>query len=110
MLGSLERTTSRRTTGRKREETLGFNHTYTEYHLATAMLFYINSNSVGFSEGLNFVGDCADITIQGCVQADIWSPTTGVAHVMRRAEHAEIIDFNSKRSQSYDHLLKTRNN
>lgn len=34
---------------------------YTKYHLATAMLSYINANSVGFSDGLNYVDDCTDI-------------------------------------------------
>ncbi|NLB05161.1 MAG: hypothetical protein GX839_06780, partial [Fastidiosipila sp.] len=36
---------------------------YTKYHLATAMLSYINANSVGFSDGLNYVDDCTDITL-----------------------------------------------
>lgn len=36
---------------------------YTKYHLASAMLSYINANSVGFSDGLNYVDDCADITL-----------------------------------------------
>ena len=31
---------------------------YTKYHLATAMLSYINASSVGFSDGLNYVDDC----------------------------------------------------
>lgn len=34
---------------------------YTRYHLATAMLSYIGANSVGFSDGLNYVDDCASI-------------------------------------------------
>lgn len=36
---------------------------YTKYHLASAMLSYISANSVGFSDGLNYVDDCADIAI-----------------------------------------------
>jgi len=36
---------------------------YTKYHLATAMLSYINANSVGFSDGLNYVDDCTDISL-----------------------------------------------
>lgn len=36
---------------------------YTKYHLATAMLSYINTNSVGFSDGLNFIDDCTDIAL-----------------------------------------------
>jgi wobble nucleotide-excising tRNase len=36
---------------------------YTKYHLATAMLSYISATSVGFSDGLNYVDDCADITL-----------------------------------------------
>jgi hypothetical protein len=38
-------------------------YTHTGYHLATAMLSYIYANSVGFSDGLNYVDDCADITL-----------------------------------------------
>lgn len=33
---------------------------YTKSHLATAMLFYINTNWVRFSDGLNYVDDCVD--------------------------------------------------
>lgn len=33
---------------------------YTKYHLASAMLSYISANSVGFSDGLNYVDECAD--------------------------------------------------
>lgn len=36
---------------------------YTRYHLASAMLSYISVNSVGLSDGLNYVDDCADITL-----------------------------------------------
>jgi len=36
---------------------------YTKYHLASAMLSYISANSVGFSDGLNYVDDCADISL-----------------------------------------------
>jgi hypothetical protein len=36
---------------------------YTKWHLATAMLSYISANSVGFSDGLNYVDDCADIEL-----------------------------------------------
>ena len=36
---------------------------YTKYHLASAMLSYINASSVGFSDGLNYVDDCTDIAI-----------------------------------------------
>lgn len=36
---------------------------YTKYHLASAMLSYISANSVGFSDGLNYVDDCADIDL-----------------------------------------------
>lgn len=36
---------------------------YTKYHLARAMLSYINANSVGFSDGLNYVDDCTDIAL-----------------------------------------------
>jgi len=36
---------------------------YTKYHLASAMLSYISVNSVGLSDGLNYVDDCADITL-----------------------------------------------
>jgi len=36
---------------------------YTKYHLASAMLSYISVNSVGFSDGLNYVDDCADINL-----------------------------------------------
>jgi len=36
---------------------------YTKYHLASAMLSYINASSVGFSDGLNYVDDCADIEL-----------------------------------------------
>lgn len=36
---------------------------YTKYHLASAMLSYISANSVGFSDGLNYVDDCADINL-----------------------------------------------
>lgn len=33
---------------------------YTKYHLAYAMLSYISANSIGISDGLNYVDDCAD--------------------------------------------------
>jgi hypothetical protein len=36
---------------------------YTKYHLATAMLSYISATSVGFSDGLNYADDCADVTL-----------------------------------------------
>jgi wobble nucleotide-excising tRNase len=36
---------------------------YTKYHLSTAMLSYISATSVGLSDGLNYVDDCADITL-----------------------------------------------
>lgn len=36
---------------------------YTKYHLASSMLSYISTNSVGFSDGLNYVDDCADIAL-----------------------------------------------
>ena len=36
---------------------------YTKYHLASAMLSYINSSSVGFSDGLHYVDECADIAL-----------------------------------------------
>lgn len=36
---------------------------YTKWHLATAMLSYISASSVGFSDGLNYVDDCADIEL-----------------------------------------------
>lgn len=36
---------------------------YTKYHLASAMLSYISANSVGFSDGLNYVDDCVDINL-----------------------------------------------
>ncbi len=36
---------------------------YTKYHLASAMLSYISVNSVGLSDGLNYVDDCADISL-----------------------------------------------
>lgn len=36
---------------------------YTKYHLASAMLSYISVNSVGLSDGLNYVDDCADINL-----------------------------------------------
>ena len=36
---------------------------YTKWHLATAMLSYISANSVGFSDGLNYVDDCTDIEL-----------------------------------------------
>ena len=36
---------------------------YTKYHLAAAMLSYISASSVGFSDGLNYVDDCADINL-----------------------------------------------
>jgi wobble nucleotide-excising tRNase len=36
---------------------------YTKWHLATAMLSYISANSVGFSDGLHYVDDCADIEL-----------------------------------------------
>ena len=35
----------------------------TKYHLASAMLSYISANSVGFSDGLNYIDDCADINL-----------------------------------------------
>jgi wobble nucleotide-excising tRNase len=35
----------------------------TKYHLASAMLSYISANSVGFSDGLNYVDECADINL-----------------------------------------------
>ena len=40
---------------------------YTKWHLATAMLSYISANSVGFSDGLNYVDDCADIELYKAV-------------------------------------------
>ena len=36
---------------------------YTKFHLATAMLPYINANSIGLSDGLNYIDDCADIKL-----------------------------------------------
>ena len=33
---------------------------FTKYHLASAMLSYINANTVAISDGLNYVDDCAD--------------------------------------------------
>lgn len=36
---------------------------YTKWHLATAMLSYISANSVGFSDGLNYVDECNDIEL-----------------------------------------------
>jgi len=36
---------------------------YTRYHLASAMLSYISVNSVGLCDGLNYVDDCADISL-----------------------------------------------
>jgi wobble nucleotide-excising tRNase len=36
---------------------------YTKYHLASAMLSYISSNTIGFSDGLNYVEDCTDISL-----------------------------------------------
>ena len=36
---------------------------YTKYHLASAMLSYINANTVGISDGLNYVDDCADTSL-----------------------------------------------
>lgn len=36
---------------------------YTKYHLASAMLSYINVNSTGLSDGLNYVDDFSDITL-----------------------------------------------
>jgi wobble nucleotide-excising tRNase len=36
---------------------------YTKWRLAAAMLSYINDNSVGLSEGLNYVDDCTDIEV-----------------------------------------------
>lgn len=34
---------------------------YTQYQMASAMLSYINANSVGINDGINFVDDCVDI-------------------------------------------------
>ena len=34
---------------------------YTKYHLASAMLSYINTCSNGISDGLHYVDDCTDI-------------------------------------------------
>ena len=34
---------------------------YTKYHLASAMLSYINTCSIGISDGLHYVDDCTDI-------------------------------------------------
>ncbi|MEL7608821.1 MAG: AAA family ATPase [Bacillota bacterium] len=36
---------------------------YTKYHLASAMLSYISASSVGFSDGLNYVDDCTDVSM-----------------------------------------------
>lgn len=36
---------------------------YTKYHLASAMLSYISVNTIGLSDGLNYVDDCSDITL-----------------------------------------------
>lgn len=35
----------------------------TKYHLAAAMLSYINTYSLGISDGLNYIDDCSDITL-----------------------------------------------
>lgn len=34
---------------------------YTQYQMVSAMLLYINANSVGINDGINFVDDCVDI-------------------------------------------------
>ena len=34
---------------------------YTQYQMAHAMLSYINANSVGLNDGINFVDDCVDV-------------------------------------------------
>ena len=34
---------------------------YTQYQMVSAMLSYINANSVGINDGINFVDDCVDI-------------------------------------------------
>lgn len=34
---------------------------YTQYQMAHAMLSYINANSVGINDGINFVDDCVDV-------------------------------------------------
>lgn len=71
---------------------LGFNHTHTGYHLATPMRFYINVNSVGFSEGLNYVGDCADITLYKDVYKLIFEVLEQEQHYkMMMDEDAEVI-------------------
>jgi len=35
----------------------------TKYNLASAMLSYISANSIGCSDGLNYVDDCAEISL-----------------------------------------------
>ncbi len=40
---------------------------YTKYHLASAMLSYINVNSISFCDGLNYVDSCADINLYKAV-------------------------------------------
>jgi wobble nucleotide-excising tRNase len=36
---------------------------YTKYHLASAMLSYISSNTIGVSDGLNYTDDCTDASL-----------------------------------------------
>lgn len=36
---------------------------YTKYHLASAMLSYIRSNTIGVSDGLNYIDDCTDASL-----------------------------------------------
>lgn len=40
---------------------------YTKWHLATSMLSYLNANSAGLSDGLNYVDDCTDIELHKTV-------------------------------------------
>ena len=64
---------------------------YTKYHLASAMLSYISVNSVGFSDGLNYVDDCADTTLYRTVFKLIFEALHQVQHYkMMMGEDMEI--------------------
>lgn len=63
---------------------------YTKHHLASAMLSYISANSVGFSDGLNYVDDCADINLYRTVFKLIFEALQQEQHYkMMMGEEAE---------------------
>jgi wobble nucleotide-excising tRNase len=63
---------------------------YTKYHLASAMLSYLSANSVGFSDGLNYVDGCADINLYRAVFKLIFEALQQEQHYnMMMGEEAE---------------------